>query len=491
MKVTILTSLSLFMLLILPLSTFAVVRSLSLGLSGSDVTVIQNELIAKGYLNAGSNTGYFGALTDTAVKKFQCDTKIICASDSISGYGIIGPKTLAALANNGPTSPSTGGELTGKSLTGPATGRFEISGWVPDWRSASGTADVLPHLNQLTSVMPFGFSVSADGKLVDTANITQEPWPSFIAAAKQNKVRVVPTVMWGDGVATQKILSDTTARIALENEITNLVATNGFDGIDIDFEAKQEITRDYFSTFLKGLYQRLQGKWVYCTVEAREPLIDRYSPGATIPANATDYANDYVQMNKYCDRVEIMAYDQGTTDTRLNVARSAPYAPIADPGWVGDLVTLATQNISKNKLIIGIPAYGYEYLVTPTNGSFTYDRLWAFNPPYALQIATELGITPRRTSANEIGFIYNPNALKAVAPTDGDITFTQQSTATSSVAQNLGSQVDTSAPFDYVTWSDAQAIADKVTLAHELGLRGVAIFSLGGVEDQTMWNILK
>jgi spore germination protein YaaH len=412
----------------------------------------------------------------------------------LSLFLFVGPFDALATTNStivSPTSPSTGGILTEKSLTGPATGRFEISGWIPDWRIASGTQDVLPHLSQLTSVMPFGYTVSGAGHLVDSAKITQEPWPSFIASAKKQKVRVVPTVEWGDGVAIQNILSNGTTRVALENEIASLVKQNNFDGIDIDFEAKQSQTRDYFSTFLKGLYQRLPGKWVYCTIEARQPLIDRFSPGAKIPADATDYANDYVQMNKYCDRVEIMAYDQSTVDVRLNTARSAPYAPVADPGWVYDLVALAAQNISKNKIIIGIPDYGYEYQVTSLAGSFQYNRLWAFNPPYALQIAGQLGIVPHRTSANEIGFIYNPKSLKTVAPTDGNVTLTEQMVATSSVVQNQGSQIDTNQPFNYITWSDVTSIADKVALAHQLGVRGVAVFSLGGAEDQTMWNILK
>ena len=32
---------------------------------------------------------------------------------------------------------------------------FEISGWIPYWRSATGTADVLPHLDLITEVNPF------------------------------------------------------------------------------------------------------------------------------------------------------------------------------------------------------------------------------------------------------------------------------------------------------------------------------------------------
>jgi spore germination protein YaaH len=477
----------------------AAVRSLTTGSSGSDVVALQNALIAKGYLASGKNTGYFGAFTLEAVKKFQCDQKIICASDSIQGYGIAGPKTQAALGAASGNTVTPGiqnpGSISGP-LTPKATGAFEISGWVPDWRVASATADVLPRLSQLKSVMPFALSVSNDGKLIDKTGIaTKEPWISFIAEAKKAGVRVVPSIMWGDGEAIHRILSNQTTRIALEDEIAALVKTQGWDGIDIDFEAKKHETIDYFSTFLKGLYQRMGNKWVYCTIEARMPLENRYSPGATIPEDATKFANDYNALNKYCDRVEIMAYDQSTIDLRLNAARTAPYAPVADPGWVESIVTLAAQTISRNKLIIGVPTYGYEYEVTPLGGGkFKYQRLWAFNPAYALGLAAQYGITPTRTSANELGFIYNQNsATLAVGPTLANTTETQQQdVSTTSIIQNAGGQATAMfQPFNYVTWSDAQAIKDKVDIAHRLGLRGVAVFSMGGAEDQAMWSILK
>jgi spore germination protein YaaH len=481
----------LLLFLIPAFSASAATRSLVLGMSGSDVTAVQNQLIAMGYLAAGKNTGYFGPLTDAAVKKFQCDHDVICANATISGYGVVGPQTRAALAASGSASQNPA-SIQLSAMTAPATGKFEVSGWIPYWRAATGTADTLPHLSELTSVMPFGYTMTTDGDLVDTAALAGAPWVDFIAAAKAAHVRVIPTVMWGNGTAIQNVLSDTTKRIALEDQIANIVKQNGFDGIDIDFEAKQHETINYFSTFLKGLYQRMGNKWVYCTIEARMPLEDRYSPGATIPADATDYANDYVEMNKYCDRVELMAYDQGTIDVRLNNARNAPYAPVADPGWVEDMVTHSAQTISRNKLIIGIPTYGYEYSVTPGGGNnYVYNVLWPFNPRYATDIASQLNITPQRNSAGELGFAYDPSVLAALAPTDGDSTQTQQNIASTTVAQNTGSEVSFNKPFNYLSWSDAHAIQDKVELAHRLGVRGVAVFKFDGGEDQNMWSVLK
>jgi spore germination protein YaaH len=232
-------------------------------------------------------------------------------------------------------------------------------------------------------------------------------------------------------------------------------------------------------------------KWVYCTVESRSPLNHRYLPGQTIPPDALDYANDYKEMNKYCDRVEIMAYDQGIVDRLLNSARSAPYAPVADPGWTGAMVELAAQSIDKKKLILGVPTYGYEYQVTPKgDGSFDYHMLWAFNPGYATDLAKKLGITPKRTSANEMGFTYDPSRISD-SPSGDKATQTQAQEVEDGTTTNLGSQLAGNKPFRYVTWSDAAAIKDKVDQAREYGLRGVAVFSLGGAEDPAMWSILK
>lgn len=477
MRKNILVILTLFFALSYAAPSAYAARSLSVGSSGSDVQTLQNILIAKGYLATGKASGYFGPLTQAAIKNFQCAQNIICSGTT--GYGIYGPRTQAALASGG-LSP------------GSSQKALEFSGWIPYWRTASGTKDVLPHLPQLTSVMPFGYTMKNDGTLADTAKLAEEPWTSFIAEAKRNKVRVIPTVMWGNGDSIHRILSNTTTRIALEDEIAKVVMENNFDGIDIDFEAKKFETVNYFSTFLKGLYARMGNKWVYCTIEARMPLSHRFSPGAKIPPDAMDYANDYTAINKYCDRVEIMAYDQGTIDIKLNNIRSAPYAPIADPAWVEALVTLAAEKIAKNKIIIGVPTYGYEYKVTPLAGSgFEYKVLWPFNPRYATEIASKLGITPNRTSANEIGFMYSPSALAALAPTGSESTQTQQAAPTTSITQNSGTQTNAAETIYYLSWSDKQAIADKVALARRLGVRGIAVFKFDGGQDSGMWDVLK
>lgn len=219
-----------------PFAAQAATRTLTSGMSGADVRQLQAALTAKGYLSATA-TGYFGPATLAAVKKFQCDKVLVCSGSS---FGVVGPKTKAALLSNSTTAPSASAPV--------ATPGFEVGGWIPYWRSATGTADVLPNLSKLTEVSPFVLTLKTDGTLFD-AGASTKPWVSFIAAAHAQKVRVVPTVMSGSGDAIHALLSDTKKRAALEDEIVTFVKDNNFDGIDIDFEGKKAETSTYFAAF--------------------------------------------------------------------------------------------------------------------------------------------------------------------------------------------------------------------------------------------------
>ncbi|MEQ1499819.1 MAG: peptidoglycan-binding protein [Parcubacteria group bacterium] len=81
-----------------PTGSLALNRTVYMGAKGADIVSLQNFLIAKGYLTAGSNSGFFGQLTKTAVQKFQCEKMGICSgSEGTTGYGLVGAKTRAAM----------------------------------------------------------------------------------------------------------------------------------------------------------------------------------------------------------------------------------------------------------------------------------------------------------------------------------------------------------------------------------------------------------
>ncbi|KKW35549.1 hypothetical protein A2852_02765 [Candidatus Adlerbacteria bacterium RIFCSPHIGHO2_01_FULL_54_23] len=364
---------------------------------------------------------------------------------------------------------------------------FEFSGWIPYWKSEAGVAEARAHLRELTEINPFGYSIKADGTLQDLAGLDKEYWQTLFADARVGKVRIIPTAMWSDGAQMDKLLRDPEWRKNHIQNLYDLVTQNNFDGIDIDYEGKWAETRVYFSAFLQELYKKMGNKWVMCTIEPRTPLEARYD---TVPKNI-EYANDFKVLNKNCDRVRIMTYDQGTIDIRLNRAQNGkPYIPLSDPKWVEKVIQLAAKDISKKKIVIGVGTYGYEYAITPQSSSYVYDKQWSLSPAYALDLARQLNLTPQRNSAGEMSFTYLPalagqiNAAQTLPnpePFNLSTSTTPQAAAVALAFEKIR----------IIWWSDAQAIKQKVNLARKLGVRGVAIFKLDGSADPQTWSVLK
>ena len=76
--------------LVLGATTFNFTRTLTLGMQGEDVTELQMILIEEGFLVLDGPSGYFGSLTEEAVKAYQ-------KAHGLLPVGIVGPLTRAHL----------------------------------------------------------------------------------------------------------------------------------------------------------------------------------------------------------------------------------------------------------------------------------------------------------------------------------------------------------------------------------------------------------
>lgn len=345
---------------------------------------------------------------------------------------------------------------------------FEISGWIPYWRSEAGVASILPQLDTFTEVNPFMYTIRTDGSLNQAGPLTDSEWVQLRARAKELNVRFIPTIMSSGPDVIHDTLSDPARRRAHIQAIAGEVYRYGLDGIDIDYEGKYAKTRPYFSQFLKELEEAIgYDKWIMCTIESRTPLDSRYSSPENIPADI-EYANDFTEIGKYCDRVRIMAYDQERIDLKLNAERGHPYVPVADVAWVEKTMNLIAQEVPKEKLVLGVPTYGYEWdMFSGINGNENtrYSKLWAFNPGYATEVASKLGLTPTRNAAGELQLLYP-------------------------ASQSPDPVIPIPSATRVMTWSDSVAIQQKVDLAKRLGLAGVALFKIDGGQDPNTYAML-
>ena len=343
-----------------------------------------------------------------------------------------------------------------------------VSGWIPYWRAERGITSVMNHIDAFQEVNPFVYTVKKDGTLYNNVSFNDKEWKALRAKLDERDIAYIPTIMWAGKETIFAVLSDEAKRLTHIQSIAKEVYGNNLDGIDIDYESKSAETRLYFSLFLKELRDAIgYDRDIVCTIESRMPVEDRYPKGATIPT-FIEYANDFSQINQYCDRVRIMAYDQGRADLTLNEEREHPYIPVADVVWVEKVMRLAAEEIDPSKLSIGVATYGYEYDMFPKSGDPTatsYSRLWSFNLGYATTVAATVGIDPIRNSAGELSLIFPASKSPEEIPLPN------------------ATRV--------LTWSDAFAVEQKVTLAKKLGLQGIALFKVDGGEDKEIYTLLE
>jgi spore germination protein YaaH len=342
-------------------------------------------------------------------------------------------------------------------------------------------------------IFPFAFTMQSDGSIKDNAGLDHKDWKKFTKEAQSKGKKVVPTIMTSDAGTVHANLSFPDLRKKHIENIVEMVEEGGFDGVDIDYESKFSTTRDHFSDFLIELKDELgRDKILACTVEARTPPSSLYK---TVPKDIEDqYSNDYEVIAEVCDTIELMTYDQQRADLKLNEARAgAPYIPVADVDWVEKVVKESLKTLPADKIYLGLASYGRHWDVTVApNWYKSYTSVGALNLPDMLDVAKEHKVKPVRNSAGEMGFSY----IAKSAPKDlakelkipkGTISGDKVAAAALAYANKTGKEV----VIRYASYSDAGAMKQKIDLAKDYGLRGVALFKIDGEEDQAVWKYLK
>jgi plastocyanin len=97
-------------------------RVLSLGTSGSDVSSLQQ------FLGVTPATGYYGTITQSSVEQWQAANNIISyGTPATTGYGVVGPRTAAAIRLACSTGNVGGGTGSGGTGGGVVSGFLQVS----------------------------------------------------------------------------------------------------------------------------------------------------------------------------------------------------------------------------------------------------------------------------------------------------------------------------------------------------------------------------
>jgi spore germination protein YaaH len=156
--------------------------------------------------------------------------------------------------------------------------------------------------------------------------------------------------------------------------VTNLVASTGADGVVIDFEEP--------SSASTALYAEMMGK-INTSIKAQN---SSHLVGMAIPPKL-DYSPIFqnAALDSYVDYVFLMAYDMSTSKTGAN----APYCSTKYD--IEDAVSDTLEYYNPDKVILGLPLYGRDYT---TNSSVPG------SPAFA---RSTIGIADAMTNANTYG----------------------------------------------------------------------------------------
>ena len=333
-----------------------------------------------------------------------------------------------------------------------------VAGWLPYWKKNEGAASLAGRIKLFNEINLFAFGVDDDGNLVDTAKVAYAPWPALRGQASKENVEVIPTILWTDASAMHKTFANQQLLNHHVDAIAKMLEQQNFSGIDIDYEGKDIADRDNFTAFLEALHSKLSplGKNVSCTVEARS---EDSPPVGWSGTKAMSWANDFSALNNFCDSVRIMAYDEVFQNHRANTFEDpseTPSAPNADKQWVEKNMRYALNYISPEKLILGIPTYGWEFKLTKLAQGYRYTRVKSVSYLQAIQEAQAAGVESARNEGGELSFAYKG--------ADGE---------------------------HLVNFSDAEAVRQKIVLAQNLALKGVSLFKLDGLSDPQLFPMLE
>jgi len=317
------------------------------------------------------------------------------------------------------------------------------------WHQVSGTgansklASLIENVKGVNTISPTWFSLSDN-----EGNISSLASESYVSLAHRCGMEVWALVdNFKAEVSTKEILSYSSKRERLVNQLISEVVEKDIDGLNIDFESLAPEAGEDFIQFIRELSTKCRANGIVLS-------IDNYVPGYT------DYY-DREEQGIVADYVIIMGYDEhNSSSTESGSVASLPF--------VREGIEATLSQVPANKVINAIPFYS---------------RLWKETPKTEEEIAAE--------DATSETFIPNHITSEAMGMSSMDRVIANSGVTPvwdDTLKQNyLEYEYDGSV---YKMWiEDNSSIEEKMKLIKEYGIAGVAEWKLG-LEKAEIWDVI-
>ncbi|MBC2581629.1 cell wall-binding repeat-containing protein [Clostridium sp. DJ247] len=273
------------------------------------------------------------------------------------------------------------------------------------------------------------FHIDGSGNMTGNIPVKQ------IDYANKNNIQAVAMISNAfDGEIAKNMLENPSNRQRLINNIINSLKNNNYKGVNIDIEGIYSYDRNYFTTFMKELYTTLNTQGFEVGISVPAKTIDR-------PSDNWSGAYDYSQLSNYADEIILMTYDEHWF--------GGSSGPIASIDWVEKVVNYAVTVIPKEKIMLGMAAYAYDW---PSNG----EKAKSYSINQALNIASEYGAAVKFDSTSKSPYF---------------------------------NYTDSSGVYHSVWLENSTSIGYKLDLVNKYDLSGVAMWRLG-LESPDFWTTI-
>ena len=347
-----------------------------------------------------------------------------------------------------------------------------LTGWIPYYSMKTALPDVLNNADLIKEVMPFWYTLKYNGKtkapeildLYAPAN-PSVPISEPLTALRNANLQIIPTITDGTSMGVLAgLLKNPTSRTQVVNAIMNLVRTNNYDGIDIDFEGFAFVDANTTWTATAPLWTAFI-KELSVALRAEDKLLSVSTPYVLNPADKQKgyYVYAWAAIASSIDKLRIMTYD-------YSVAKVGPIGPIT---WTERTVQYAISIMPASKVFVGVPGYGRDWVtavagVCPANVANsvkTGAKAATFVMRDAASLAATYGATP----------VYNEQF--------GEVTFTYQKVYNGTTAGGLA----TSCTASRTAWyQDNRSWALRAALVTKYRIGGITAWTFGMEEPLAM-----
>jgi spore germination protein YaaH len=240
-----------------------------------------------------------------------------------------------------------------------APGPLDVQAWAPYWAVDDALPDLDARADTLHALSPYWFRTTGADTIEEEPAAPADQTARLVETARRRAIPLIASIRDGTGARVMAgILADPAQRARHVDALVRFTTDRDWAGIDLDYEQfafadgrdTWASTRPNWVAFVEELSGRLHAVGRTLTVSI-PPVFDG---GQTDDSGYWVY--DYAGITPLVDSVRVMAYDYSIA--------SGPPGPIAPLSWV-DRVIAATAQVSgdPSKLVLGIPLYGYTWVV--------------------------------------------------------------------------------------------------------------------------------